>query len=142
LLIVGHDVVSHLFRNNGDGSFARVTTGLLATDQNGANQGTWVDYDNDGDLDLFVDSAFPLTHRLYRNEGNGVFTVVADQLGGPLDTTVSRYGTSFAGCWADYDNNGFPDVFIANAAKNFLYRNNGDGTFTNIADSAVVQDTI
>ena len=101
-----------------------------------------MDYDNDGDIDLFVDSAFPFTHRLYRNEGNGVFTYVAGQLDGPLDTTGSGFGSTFAGCWADYDNDGFPDVFLANVAKNFLYHNNGDGTFTNIADSAVVQDTI
>src|SRR5262245_55373915 len=133
LIIVGHDVVSHLFRNNGDGSFTRITSGALATDMNNAEHGTWVDYDNDGDLDLYVSNSGAFRRGRYRNDGGGAFPLVEE----PATPSAS----TFASCWADYDNDGFPDVFMATDATNVLYHNNGDGTFTSVSDSAIVQDT-
>ena len=97
----------------------------------------WIDYDNDGDLDLFV-----LQRRAARRAlsiattATAVFTSVTDS------GLTDRIEDSLAVCWADYDNDGLLDLFLANAQVNSLYHNNGDGTFTSIADSAVVQDTI
>lgn len=104
---------------------------------NGNSEGrTWVDYDNDRDLDLFVSNTAPFGSFLYRNEGNGVFVKVTDS--GLSDRIEDTYGA----CWADYDNDGFTDLFLENGQKNSLYRNNADGTFTGIVDSAVVLEEI
>jgi hypothetical protein len=136
LFIAGHDLFNRLFRNNGDGSFTRITDSVLVSDPGASEGRAWVDYDGDGDLDLFVSNNAPYKSFLYRNEGNGQFTSVTDS---GLTSSVEN---SFASCWADYDNDGFPDLFLANQQKNSLYHNKGDGTFTSITDSAVVQDEV
>src|SRR5262249_7169574 len=73
---------------------------------------------------------------LYRNNGNGVFARATNS------GLTDHVEDTFAVCWADYDNDGFLDLFLANFHQNSLYHNNGDGTFTAVTDSAVVQDTI
>ena len=136
LFIAGHDIVNRLFHNDGDGSFTRITDSVLVSDLAHSEGRAWVDYDNDGDLDLFVSNAFDFENVLYRNDGLGVFTkVTTSGLSERVEDTV-------ASCWADYDNDGFLDLFLANAQKNSLYHNNGDGTFTSITNSAVVTDAI
>ncbi len=131
-------------------SFTRITTGPIVTDGGYSQMGTWVDYDNDGDMDLFVangDSAShgfggpPQPNCLYRNDGNGTFTKLTD---GPVVTEVA---SSNGGVWGDYDNDGHLDLFVINNGegssslyRNAFYRNGGDSTFTKITDSPVVQD--
>lgn len=97
----------------------------------------WGDYDNDGWDDLFlVNTSGPLTwseaeHQasparsvLYRNNRDGTFTDVTDQAG------LSLHGLGMAAAWADYDNDGWLDLFVTRYGENIFYHNNGDGTFT------------
>jgi hypothetical protein len=136
LFIAGHDIHNRLFHNNGDGSFTRITDSVLVNDTTASEGRSWVDYDDDGDLDLFVSSNAPFKSFLYRNDGAGVFTTVVNS------GLTERVENSFASCFADYDNDRFPDLFLANAPTNSLYHNNGNGTFTSLTDSVVVADVI
>ena len=119
---------NRLYHNNGDGTFTKVTTGVIVTDAGGASLGaTWGDYDNDGDLDLFVANNIGTNNWLYRNDGSGSFTKILN------DPIVNYNGYSHGVAWADYDNDGYLDMFVADYFStrfNHLYRNNGDGTFT------------
>ncbi|MFQ5859648.1 MAG: CRTAC1 family protein [Anaerolineae bacterium] len=93
----------------------------------------WFDYDNDGDLDLYAVNDGP--NALYRNNGDGTFTDVAKEAG--ADNPVSAMGVSVA----DYDNDGDLDLYVTNIYwPNALLRNNGDGTFTDVAEHAGVTD--
>ena len=103
--------------------------------------GLFLDFDNDGLIDiLLVDGgsiADPLTagrarHRLYRNRGNGTFEDVTARSG----LTHTAYG--MGGCAADYDNDGFIDVYITNVGPNTLFHNNGGRTFTDVTRTAGV----
>jgi len=118
-----------LWRNNGDGTFTNIAIASGVTGLGCPNRGvTAIDYDNDGDLDLFIPSYFihdeVRGNLLYRNDGNFHFTDVATEAG------VSEGFQERAAAWADYDLDGFIDFFISET--NALYRNNGDGTFTNV----------
>jgi len=101
-----------------------------------------LDYDNDGRMDIFFSNGAKLPELkktgpsfyncLLRNRGNGTFEDVTAKAG--LDGR--NLGFSFGVAVGDYDNDGFPDIFIANAGKNTLYHNNGDGTFTDVTDQS------
>ncbi|MBA3353699.1 MAG: CRTAC1 family protein [Blastocatellia bacterium] len=130
-----------LFKNNGDGTFTNVSeqAGILPL-INGRTL-AWGDYDNDGDLDLYIargtDVGFKQT--LYQNNGNGVFTEVTDQAG------LGAISNNRAAAWGDFDNDGYLDLYVVNSGSdpvgkgpNYLYRNNQDGTFTDVAASANV----
>jgi ASPIC and UnbV/FG-GAP-like repeat len=124
---------SILMRNNGDGTFTDVTEAAGLSTWGPAFTATWVDYDGDGYLDLFVvnnlgglfDRKRP--NRLFRNNGDGTFTDVTAAAG--LKTVWPSLGAT----WGDFRNNGRPDLFISNLGRAQLFRNNGDGTFTDIA---------
>jgi hypothetical protein len=101
-----------------------------------SKQVLWVDYDNDGDNDLFV-TKVDGTNRLYRNNGNMVFTDVTVTSGFPGSGTLYTYGAAFG----DINNDGHLDLFLSNKdddgiIPNQLYLNNGNGTFTDISIAA------
>jgi hypothetical protein len=94
----------------------------------------FVDYDNDGWVDLFMLSGTRLdmpvgrepTNRLYRNRGNGTFADVTDKAG------LRRSGWASSVCVGDYNNDNYEDLFITYWGKNVLYKNNGDGSFSDV----------
>ena len=97
--------------------------------------GAFLDYDNDGDLDLYlVNSAAP--SMLYRNNGDGTFADVTATAG---VSNQESYGHGIAG--GDYDNNGYVDIYVTNFGANRLYHNNGDGTFTDVTDKSGTGDS-
>ena len=105
----------------------------------------WFDYDQDGDIDIYfvngadlpgMKSDVPPVNALYRNNGDATFTDVTHDAG------VGDLGYGFSCTAGDYDNNGFPDLYIANFGANVLYRNNGDGTFTDVTTQAGVGDSL
>ena len=129
-----------LLHNNGDGTFTDVTREAgLALPAYPSQSAAWADYDNDGDLDLFSCSesmpespedgaAIVYPSRLFRSNGDGAFTDVADAAG------VANLRYCKGSAWGDYDNDGDPDLYVSNYAdENRLYRNNGDGTLTDVA---------
>ena len=125
-----------LLRNNCDGTFTDVTresglAGHLFATQTAA----WADIDNDGWLDLFVaDEQGP--SQLYHNRGDGTFENIS--LGAGVDRTQFSKGV----VTGDYDNDGYPDFFVSNIrGENFLYHNNQDWTFTEVAAQAGVQQS-
>jgi hypothetical protein len=139
LLVVDHNgPVNFLYHNEQNGTFSRVLTNIVATDDwpQSASCAAWGDYDNDGLPDLFVTSAGISPNQLYHNEGGGVFTRATS---GPK--LVASPGGEFNGCaWGDYDNDGYLDLFVSSfTEKNALFHNNGDGTFTRILSSAPAQ---
>ena len=103
----------------------------------------WLDFDRDGFLDAYLVNGWKLSgdqvvekgrNALYRNRGDGTFEDVTDasHTGGE-----GRWGGGVA--VADYDNDGYPDIFLTNFGPNVLYRNRGDGTFENVAARAGVE---
>jgi tetratricopeptide (TPR) repeat protein len=132
-----------LYRNNGDGTFTNTAEQAGIADPRGGWGSLFADYDNDGYLDLYITRggwSGAAENTLYHNNGDGTFTDVTDTAG------VADPQSSFCAAWADYDNDGYLDLYIADGvigdgAANVLYRNNGDGTFTNTAESAGVANT-
>ena len=159
LYIAGYDR-NQLFHNNGDGTFTDVTAkarvqGLIpGSGKAWSVTAGWIDYNNDGNLDLFVvnylsyklDSAalchvnklpaycapndfVGTSNILYQNNGDGTFSDAS------MQSHISQYvGKGMGVAFADYDDDGFEDVFVSNDSyPNFLFHNNGDGTFTDVA---------
>lgn len=128
-----------LFINNGDGTFTNhaIEAGV-AWKHIGAGASVG-DYNNDGWLDIFVTSFGPTAtepgnHRLYRNNGDGTFTDVAVAAG--VNLTARNQPDGFGSAFGDYDLDGDLDLFVAGwifqSGGNRLFRNNGDGTFTDV----------
>lgn len=133
---ISHDIDTNVYYlNDGNGNLIRHHGGLGDHPEGGNYGSVWVDYDNDGDPDLFIakcrgGQTSAKINQLFRNEGNGVFTDVSAEanMADPIQT--------WSAAWADYDNDGFMDAFIgANSSTDGLHKfmhNNGDGTFTDI----------
>lgn len=151
---------NHLFKNNGNGTFTDVTQTANVGDPRWSTGAAFVDYDNDGKLDLFVSNYvdFDINHlpefgkgklcqfkgvpvqcgprglpgagdSLYHNNGDGTFTDVSKKAG--VSDPNGYYGMGVI-C-SDFDGDGLVDIFVANdSTPNFLYHNNGDGTFKDI----------
>lgn len=163
----GQEPISHLFKNNRDGTFTDVTAkaGLI---HSGWGQGCCIgDYDNDGYEDLFI--TYFGKNLLYHNNGDGTFTEVGAKAG--VAGNGKRWNTGCA--FVDYDRDGHLDLFVANyvdldlttaplpasgpclyegvmvacgppglmGGKNILYHNNGDGTFSDVSASSGILDT-
>ncbi len=156
-----------LYRNNGDGTFADVTEEAGVGDTRWGTGAAFGDYDNDGDLDLYIPNYIehdlaklaeaqktsmqygqsvprilnphsfdPQDNVLYRNNGDGTFTDVTAELG-----VESRGGRSLQTIFTDFDLDGDLELYVANdLSPNFLYRNNGDGTFTDVSDASWAAD--
>lgn len=149
-----------LFRNLGNGRFADVTAKAGVGDPGFSTSAAWFDYDKDGKLDLFVCNyvewspekdiycsldgknksyCTPQSYKgqsptLYRNKGGGRFENVTERAG-LRDPNCKALGVALI----DYDNDGWLDLFVANDTEpNRLYRNNGNGTFTDVATAAGV----
>ncbi|MCP4710809.1 MAG: hypothetical protein GY869_19470, partial [Planctomycetes bacterium] len=118
----GNDQDNLLFRNNGDGSFTTMTDSIsYPMIDDGATSGgsCWGDYDNDGDLDLFVANRNGQNNLLYANNNDGSFTKISDEI------IVNSNEFSVSASWADYDRDGDLDLFVANGGHNALYENTG-----------------
>jgi hypothetical protein len=139
-----------LYHNNRDGTFTDVTEKAGVAAGGWSESAGFVDYDNDGKLDLFVTrymewdtkrskscggewhtycppEEFPATTSiLYHNRGDGTFEDVSQRSG-----IAAKKGRGLGVAFADYDDDGFTDIFVANdGMQQFLFHNNGDGTFT------------
>jgi len=116
-----NDQVNALYQNNGDGTFTKVTSDAVVNDGAFSSSSAWGDYDNDGDLDLFVANAKSEKNMLFENNGDGSFSKVTRGI------VTSDIANSQACAWGDYDNDGDLDLFVANAwdQNNFLYENLG-----------------
>ena len=146
---------NRLYRNNGDGTFAEVAESVGVTEPRWSTSCAFADYDRDGNLDLYVvnyivfdinenpwcglrekgiraycepDNFIAQSDTLYRNNGDGTFTDVT-KTAGIYNTTGKGLGV----VWADYNNDGAADIYVANdSTENLFYRNNGDGTFEEV----------
>lgn len=147
LVVTTYEGVCKLYRNNGNFEFTdqSITAGLLQVPQK-TYGASWGDMNNDGYLDLYVcnyefegdPTDQNLWNQLYMNNGDGTFTNVTASSGAGDDIKLS-----FQGMWLDHDLDGLQDIFIINDRwfANSLYRNNGDGTFTNVAADTGVELT-
>jgi hypothetical protein len=132
-----------LYRNllveNGSEPFERINSGIIAATPRDGQVFNWIDYDNDGDLDLYITNFWGgmpngLPNELYRNDGSGNYTRITS---GDLVTDESY---SLASVWQDFDNDGDMDVYVTThvGQNNSYYTNNGDGTFTKVTNSIVI----
>ncbi len=123
-----------LLRNRGNGTFEDVTLAAGLGEPIASQAAGWADFDNDGDVDLYVAGEFNAQHpdarnrgRLYRNRGNGTFEDVASKAG------VLNEGGCKGVAWGDYDEDGWPDLYVSNMNQpGRLYHNQGNGTFVDV----------
>ncbi len=122
-----------LLQNDGHAHFRDVTFDAgLGENHYPTQSAAWADYDNDGDLDLYVANEIG-DSKLFNNDGRGHFTDVARAAG----VTGGRYPKGVI--WGDYDNDRYPDLYVSNLkGPNQLYHNNQNGTFTDVASQAGV----
>lgn len=128
-----------LYRNDGNGIFTKLTTGPLVNNGGNTMSGSWGDYDNDGDLDVYLCNDGG-SNALFQNKGNFEFALV--------DDVVSKTDHhSFSSAWSDIDNDGDLDLFVTNAffttnkQVNLFYLNNGNGTFERQTSDVIARDS-
>jgi hypothetical protein len=129
---------NHLYRNNGDGTFSETTlTAQVADSSKAPFCGVFFDYNNDSWPDIYISQDKSQVNTLLENQGDGTFTDVSIASG----TNMGANEIMNAMCVAvgDFDQNGYLDLYISNTPHgNKLLRNNGDGTFDQVADSVGV----
>ncbi len=128
--------VNRLYRNDSSGVFIDRTTETGTGDSGTGFCASWVDYDADGDPDIYVTN-YGSADVLYSNNGNGTFSAMS------ADTTgLGDAGRGVAAVWGDFTGDRLPDLYLVKEnAANKLYRNNGDSTFTDVASTAGVAHT-
>ncbi|MFB0534649.1 MAG: CRTAC1 family protein [Anaerolineae bacterium] len=146
LLTYSHERLPELYHNNGDGTLTDIVASTPLSVSLDRHFAAWGDYDNDGDQDVVISvggQAGTSYHEmeLYRNDGGGGLVNVAGEAG-----VSDGYARGRSVSWADYDRDGDLDFFAANhireEAPNRLWRNNGNGTFTDVAAEAGVADSL
>jgi tetratricopeptide (TPR) repeat protein len=129
-----------LYQNNGDGSFTDIARAAGVDDPLGTGfSATVADFNLDGLLDIYVANGAPrvgTSNVLFINQGNGKFREEAKTAG------VADARQSIGTCAGDYDNDGYPDLYVVNVQGNALYKNNGNGTFTNVTAKAGVEQPV
>lgn len=145
LSLTGFNIPIRIYRNDAGVYVPLSSASGIPVDIVVAYGHSWGDYDLDGDLDLFVctyDAAYlgftNSENRLYRNEGNSIFTNVTLQAG-----FLPMQNYTFMAIWMDYDRDLYPDLFVTNdrfEVPNYFYHNNGDGTFSEIAAAINLDD--
>jgi len=122
-----------LYKNSGNGIFQQITNCIIVTDRVDGYDSSWGDYDNDGDLDLFLTSYQDYnTNSLYENNGDETFSKITSG----IIVNEMQYGSSCS--WIDYDNDGLLDMFAANEGYNFLYKGIGNGDFAKVDTGDIV----
>lgn len=143
LFVTNEDVSNNnefMYRNEGAGNFTKLTAGALLNDGRKTMSSSWADFDNDGDLDVFLTNDNS-TNALFRNDGNFVFTKLSS------DTVSTTPSNSFSSAWSDVDNDGDLDLFVTNSFKTntklpcYFYINNGNSSFTRIGSSVLTADS-
>lgn len=140
LIVDNTDYHTSLFTNNGDGTFTLDNDNVIYDTMGPSVACTWGDYNNDGNIDLYICNTAnngdeQAVNFLYRNDGDGNFTRILE------GEIVTDQDWSLGASWADYDNDGFLDLYVSNfVQENCLYHNNGDGTFTKITQGEIVTD--
>ena len=128
--------INVLYRNKGDGTFEELAQTAGVDDDGIAWGAIFFDYNGDTWSDIFVANDHG-PDKLYRNEKNGTFKDVSEESG--IVTLIRGKPTGAMGlCVGDYDNDTDLDLFVTNYDEDLLWRNNGDGTFTNVAEQAGV----
>ncbi len=137
-LATGQGDSLYFFKNNGN-IFNDLTGQMGIGLHNLTREILWADYDNDGDQDVFVCNEGS-ANKLYRNNGAFNFEDVTTQAGFPIWQSYTN-----AACWGDYNNDGLLDIYVTHYNEfigNYLYKNNGDGTFQDVTFQAGVADKI
>jgi len=129
IYVTNENAANILYRNVNGSTFKNVAQDMNVGHQGPGRCSVWFDYDNDGDLDLYVTNK-GAANVLYRNEGLG-FRDVTEIAG------VEGPGTSTGVDVGDYNSDGYLDIYV-DGDQSFLYRNNGDGTFTDMSEEAGV----
>jgi hypothetical protein len=133
-------VKNFLYHNNGNNTFTKITSGAIVNDIGYSLSCAWADYDNDGKPDLFVSNFLGPTSFLYHNTGDLTFARATGAVG-----NIANLAANSIGCaWGDYDNDGFPDLCIANdgvlnsdGRPSFLFHNNTNGTFSQVTSAGL-----
>jgi len=123
-----------LLINQGNNTFKNKIDESGASDDGPSMGGVFFDYDNDGDVDLYLTHDHFVPNILYQNNGEGVFLDVGKS------ARVNSIGYGMGVDVGDVDNDGWLDIYVTNLFQNVLFKNDGDGTFSNISESANVDD--
>jgi len=138
VVITNSGTQNYLYRNERNGQFTRYSGEPLASDVRDSSTPAWGDYDNDGDLDLFIankGTTIGQNNFLYINNGDQTFSKMI------IQSIVTDAELSNGAAWADYDKNGFVDLLVANLGQlNALYKNLGDSNFDRIGVSPFTVD--